>query len=176
MNNKGLEQEIRDEILRHVTQRQSLMLSSLDESGLPYASYAPFAIGDDCLFILISEIAVHAINLQLHPQASVLIIEDEATAAELFARLRVFYRVRAELLQPDNTDWQQGIDCLQHKHGERINSLSQLGDFKLFRLHPEGGRYVKGFGKAYRIEGGSLTGEQLSHLRGGHIKDNKKGR
>lgn len=174
MNNKGLEKEIRDEILHHLSQRRSLMLSSLDRDGLPYASYAPFAIGDDCLFILISEIAVHAINLQLHPQASVLIIEDEDTAAELFARLRVFYRVRAELLDPDSPDWQQGIACLQERHGERIKGLSQLADFKLFRLHPEGGRYVKGFGKAYQIEGGSLSGERLSHLRGAHIKRERK--
>jgi len=109
MNNKGLEKEIRDEILHHLSQRRSL-------------------------------------------------------------RLRVFYRVRAELLDPDAPDWQQGIACLQERHGDRIKGLSQLADFKLFRLHPEGGRYVKGFGKAYQIEGGSLSGERLSHLRGAHIK------
>lgn len=170
MNNKGLEKEIREEILRFIDERQSLMLSSLDQEGLPYASYAPFAIGDDCLYLLISDIAVHARNLQLHPQASVLIIEDENTAAELFARLRVQYRIYAELISPDSSDWPEGIACLQERHGERIKSLSQLGDFKLFRLHPEGGRYVKGFGKAYQIEGGTLSGERLSQLRGGHIK------
>ncbi|MTI62782.1 pyridoxamine 5'-phosphate oxidase family protein [Methylophaga sp.] len=170
MNNQGLEKEIRDEILHLIHDRQSLMLSSLDQDGLPYASYAPFAVGDNCLYILISDIAVHAKNLQLHPQASVLIIEDENTAAELFARLRVQYRISAELIPPDSDDWSEGIACLQERHGERIRSLSQLGDFRLFRLHPEGGRYVKGFGKAYRIEGGSLAGNGLSHLKGGHIR------
>lgn len=91
MNNKGLETQIRDEIMDMVHSRKSLMLSSLDENGLPYASYAPFAVGDDCLYVLISEIAVHGKNLQLNPQASALIIEDEDTANELFARLRVFF-------------------------------------------------------------------------------------
>lgn len=170
MNNQGLEKEIREEILRFIDDRQSLMLSSLDQDGVPYASYAPFAVGDNCLFILISEIAVHARNLQQHPQASVLIIEDENSATELFARLRVQFRVHAELISPDSIDWEQGIRCLHERHGERIKSLSQLGDFKLFRLQPEGGRYVKGFGKAYRIEGGTLSGERLSQLRGGHVK------
>ncbi|MCX4192672.1 HugZ family protein [Methylophaga sp. OBS1] len=170
MNNKGLETQIRDEIMDMVHSRKSLMLSSLDENGLPYASYAPFAVGDDCLYVLISEIAVHGKNLQLNPQASALIIEDEDTANELFARLRVFYRVRAEMIEPETTDWQQGIDSLQSRHGERINNLSKLSDFKLFRLHPNGGRYVKGFGKAYQIEGGTLSGDSLSHLREGHKK------
>lgn len=121
MNNKGLETQIRDEIMALVNSRKSLMLSSLDEDGLPYASYAPFAVGDDCLYVLISEIAVHGRNLQ-------------------------------------------------SRHGERISNLSQLSDFKLFRLHPQGGRYVKGFGKAYQIEGGTLSGDSLSHLREGHKK------
>jgi heme oxygenase (biliverdin-IX-beta and delta-forming) len=170
MKNKGLESKIQQEIMDIINARKSLMLSTLDQDGLPYASYAPFAMGEDCLYVLISEIAVHGKNLQLHPQASVLIIEDEETATELFARLRVFYRVQAELIEPDTADWQQGLHCLQDRHGDRIMSLSQLSDFKLFRLHPQTGRYVKGFGKAYQIEGGTLTGESLAHLRGGHKK------
>lgn len=170
MNNKGLETQIRDEIMTMVNSRKSLMLSSLDEEGLPYASYAPFAVGDDCLYVLISEIAVHGKNLQRNPQASALIIEDEDTAEELFARLRVFYRLRAEMIEPETADWQQGVDCLQSRHGERISKLSQLSDFKLFRLHSTGGRYVKGFGKAYQIDGGTLSGDSLSHLREGHKK------
>lgn len=170
MNNKGLETQIQDEIMAIVNSRKSLMLSSLDEEGLPYASYAPFAVGDDCLYVLISEIAVHGKNLQLNPQASVLIIEDEDSADELFARLRVFYRITAENMEPESEGWLQGLACLQGRHGERITNLSQMSDFKLFRLQPNGGRYVKGFGKAYQIEGGTLAGESLSHLRDGHKK------
>lgn len=170
MNNKGLEARISQEILDIVNSRKSLLLSSLTENDEPYASYAPFAIGDNCLYVLISEIAVHAKNLQHHPRASVLIIEDEDSAAELFARLRVQYSVNAELIAVDSADWETGIACLTARHGERIQSLSQLTDFKLFRLSPEIGRYVKGFGKAYLIDGGSLAGESLSLMRDGHQK------
>ncbi|WP_417542532.1 HugZ family pyridoxamine 5'-phosphate oxidase [Methylophaga thalassica] len=170
MNNKGLEAQISQEIMAMVNSRKSLLLSSLTEENEPYASYAPFAVGEGCLYVLISEIAVHAKNLQHHPRASVLIIEDEDTAAELFARLRVQYSVTAELLAVDSPEWNSGIACLTSRHGERVKSLSQLSDFKLFRLNPMGGRYVKGFGKAYQIDGGSLSGEGLSHLREGHKK------
>ncbi|KKN20308.1 hypothetical protein LCGC14_0936910 [marine sediment metagenome] len=170
MNNKGLEAQISEEILSMISSRKSLMLSSLDEDGVPYASYAPFAIGDDSLYILISDIAVHGRNLKLHPDASVLIIEDEDSAAELFARLRVTYKVHAEHILVESDAWNKGIDVLAKRHGERVKSLSQMSDFNLFKLKPLGGRYVKGFGKAYQIDGGSLAGEQLSHLRDGHKK------
>jgi hypothetical protein len=64
--------------------------------------------------------------------------------------------------------WLQGISALTERFGERIEFLSQMGDFKLFRLQPNGGRFVKGFGKAFQLEGGSLCGERLSQLRGNH--------
>jgi putative heme iron utilization protein len=170
MNNKGLEKEISNEIISMIESRNSLMLSSLTEEGVPYASYAPYAIGDNCLYVLISEIAVHGKNLQLNPEASVLIIEDEDSAEELFARLRVVLKVNAQVMEIDSDGWNIGLNALVERHGDRISSLSQMSDFKLFKLNPMGGRYVKGFGKAYQIEGGSLGGTSLSHLREGHTK------
>lgn len=170
MKNSALEQRIQDEILAFIHHRKSLLLASSCSDGSPYASYAPFAIGDDCLYVLLSDIAVHAVNLRQRPAASVLIIEDEDSAAELFARLRVNYQVSAEHIAVDSDDWQRGIACLAARHGERIQSLSQLADFKLFRLQPHSGRYVKGFGKAYAFSGPSLLGTAVDHLRDGHKK------
>ena len=163
MKNKGLEQQISDEIMMMVNSRKTLMLSTLDENNHPYASYAAFAVGRDCLYVLLSDIAVHGVNLRIHPQASVLIIEDEDSAIELFARLRVSYQI-------DSDAWNVGIALLTERHGQRITNLSQLSDFRLFKLKPKGGRYVKGFGKAYQIDGGTLAGKNLEHLRDGHKK------
>lgn len=170
MKNKGLEQQISDEIMMMVNSRKTLMLSTLDENNHPYASYAAFAVGRDCLYVLVSDIAVHGVNLRIHPQASVLIIEDEDSAIELFARLRVTYQVEAEWIQVESDAWHVGIALLTERHGQRITNLSQLSDFRLFKLKPRGGRYVKGFGKAYQIDGGTLAGESLEHLRDGHRK------
>lgn len=168
MNNKKLEAALSDEIQALLADRKSLMLSTLDAEGEPYASYAPFAVEDQNIYLLISEIALHALNLQRHPRAAVLIMEDEDTAEELFARRRLAFQVSATLIETDSEQWQAGIKVLSRRHGERINSLSQLADFKLFRLASLGGRYVKGFGKAYTIEAGSFDGRELTHLRDGH--------
>ena len=170
MKNRVLEFELKEEILNFIDSRKSLQLSSITQDGRPLASYAPFAIGDECLYVLLSEIAIHAVNLQSNPLASVLIIEDEDSAGELFARLRVNYSVDAEHIEWEDDRWQQGIDTLATRHGDRMSSLSELKDFKLFKLSPTGGRYVKGFGRAYALSGGSLVGGQIEHLRDGHKK------
>lgn len=174
MNESNLKQTTQDklavEICNFINSRQSLQLASLDADGSPYASYAPFGIGENCLYVLLSEIALHAINLQVNPTASVLVVEDEDTADELFARIRVNYRVEAEMLEADSDVWKEGIELMANRLGERINGLSKLSDFRLFKLHPRGGRYVKGFGRAYHITGNTLAGAQINHLRDGHKK------
>jgi putative heme iron utilization protein len=166
-----VKKRINQEVLDFIGRRKSLMLSTLTMEGAPYASYAPFAIGQECLYILISEIALHAVNLQHFPEASVLIIEDEDSAGELFARVRVNYSVHAELIECHDKRWLEGLKCLSERHGDRIDNLSQLKDFKLFRLVPQGGRYVKGFGRAFSLAGKTLAGETVDHLREGHRKE-----
>ncbi len=161
---QSTEDKIRIEIERFISSRKSLMLSTINENNLPFASYAPFGIGKDCYYILISDIALHAKNLRHMPKASALIIEDEDTAGELFARMRVNYQMDAELLEVNSEAWKQGLASLVSRHGERAQNLSQLSDFKMFRLTPTSGRYVKGFGRAYAITGNST----ISHLREGH--------
>jgi hypothetical protein len=168
MKNAAMQNRLGDEMLAFVQSRRSLQLASLCENGLPYASYAPYAIGDDCLYILISDIAIHARNLLQNPNASILIIEDEEHAEELFARVRINYRVRAEAIALEDTQWETGVALLEARHGERPRKLSELADFTLFKLHPLGGRYVKGFGRAYDIAGETLAGEVINHQRDGH--------
>ncbi|CAA0081912.1 putative protein [BD1-7 clade bacterium] len=169
MKNTAMQARLDTEILDFVASRKTLQLASIDENGLPFSSYAPFAIGDDCIYVLLSEIAVHGINLMVNPRASALVIEDEDTADILFARKRVNYQMRVENIEYQADGWDLGIETLVHRHGEISANLSQKEDFKLFRLIPERGRYVKGFGKAYSFSGDSLTGDVLDHMRDGHV-------
>ena len=143
-------------------------LATLGSDGLPFASYAPFAIDDESLCIVLSDIAVHGMNLKACPDASVLIIEDEDTAKELFARKRLAYHVTAQAPQPGDIEWEKAVSALEHAHGKRPRQLSELADFQVFRLTPSSGRFVTGFGRAYSLEGGSLTRAQINHLQIGH--------
>ena len=168
MKNKALQSRLSDEIISFIGSRKSLQLATLNTDGTQVASYAPFAIGDECLYVLLSEIAVHGVNLQHNRAASVLIVEDEDTAEELFARIRVNNAVRAELMDHGSPEWRAGLERLIQRHGDRPGNLSELQDFKLFRLSPTRGRYVKGFGRAYSLAGNTLSGEDLAHMTDGH--------
>ena len=166
VDNSALETEIAD----FIKSRRSLQLATLGEDGIPYASYAPFAFSDNGFYILISEIAVHAKNLQLNPSASAMIIEDEDSASELFARMRVSYQLEATLIEVDTPAWTKGVETLVERQGKLINHLSQHADFKLFELTPTKGRFVKGFGRAYALKGTGLLDNSIEHLRDGHVK------
>ena len=168
MKNKALQTRLSDEVMEFIQSRKSLHLATLGADGAPFASYAPFAIGEDCLYVLLSEIATHGTNLQRDARASVLVVEDEGIADELFARIRVNYSVRAEMLEYNSDEWRVALQCLTARLGSRSANLSKLEDFKMFRLVPKGGRYVKGFGRAYSLAGDTLAGEILSHLTDGH--------
>ena len=98
MRNKAMETRLNAEIQAFIDSRRSLQLATLGEDSLPYASYAPFASDEDSLYVILSDMALHGLNLIAEPRASVLIIEDEDSAAELFARRRVSYQIVAEEL------------------------------------------------------------------------------
>ncbi len=153
MTSERIQDRVAPEIEELLQTRLSLHLSSLTVEGEPHASYAPYALGQDCFYVLLSELAVHAINLQHDPRISVLIIEDEAETEQVFARRRISYSMASHLIARDSKEWQSGIGLLRQRHGELVDTLSQLGDFKLFRLVVKSGRYVKGFGKAFAFEG-----------------------
>lgn len=170
MKNLAMQAKLQEEIIGFIRSRYTLQLATRSVSGDPYASYAPFALGDECFYVLLSEIAIHGVNLQTYSSASVLLIEDEDSARERFARVRLNYQVGATLLKPESPGWQQGIGLLEARHGDRVGRLAMLDDFKLFRLQPQSGRYVKDFGKAYALKGESLCGAELEHLREGHRK------
>jgi len=168
MKNKAMETLLGEEVLQFINSRRSMQIASLGEDGIPFASYAPFAVGDDCLYVILSDVAIHGANLAKNPDASVLIIEDEDAAEELFARVRSNYTVRAEQLEYGSEDWQSGMEVMVERLGERPRNLGEHADFRMFKLVPQGGRYVKGFGKAYTLAGQSLAGEVVDHLREGH--------
>ncbi|RKF21453.1 heme utilization protein HutZ [Alginatibacterium sediminis] len=169
MSSERIQSRIGPEILELLDLQKAMFLSSITPDGDPYASYAPFAIEDDGFYVLLSELALHAVNLLKTPKAAALIVEDESHAKDLFARKRVSYSFTAQPIPRDSEQWHNGVACLVARHGERSQNLSQLGDFHLFKLVVTRGRFVKGFGKAFEFSGPNVCGESMVHLRDGHL-------
>lgn len=156
------------EIKEFRQERRTLQLATVDEEGRPNVSYAPFVQNQEGYFVLISDIARHARNLKANPNVSLMMIEDEESSKQLYARKRLTFDATASVVERESELWIQVIGQMKDRFGEIIDGLSQLQDFSLFNLKAENGLFVKGFGQAYQVSGDDLV--DFVHLQEGHKK------
>ncbi|MDF5388140.1 heme utilization protein HutZ, partial [Vibrio parahaemolyticus] len=127
------------EIKEFRQERRTLQLATVDAEGRPNVSYAPYVQNQEGYFVLISKIARHARNLLENPNVSLMMIEDEESSKQLFARKRLTFDAVANVVERDTEMWQQVVGQMKERFGEIIDGLSQLDDFVLFNLKPESG-------------------------------------
>ncbi|MDU8924923.1 heme utilization protein HutZ [Pasteurellaceae bacterium LIM206] len=150
-------------------QARTIMLATLDKEGNPNVSYAPFVINNGEYQVLISTIARHARNLLECPKVSLMIIEDESKSRQIFARHRLTFDGAARVVERHSDEWRQSLAALKARHGDLIDELAGLEDFKLFSFKPERGLFVKGFGQAFQVSTDDLV--DVVHLEQGHQKE-----
>ncbi|NOV02497.1 HugZ family pyridoxamine 5'-phosphate oxidase [Paenibacillus planticolens] len=162
---KQLDKEsIKLQYLNFTDSLKSLMLSTVDENGKPFISYAPFVKKNGKLYIYISRIANHFRYLESNPSVDVMLIEDEASSENLFARQRARFVCQAENI--GNEGHEEIFDLFGEAFGKPMINVLKTLDFSLFELTTLEGRYVAGFGQAFDID---LTAERFDHVaRDGH--------
>jgi putative heme iron utilization protein len=156
-------------ILPFIEPFQSVVMSTVDGAGEPFASYAPFLHDEHRYYVFISDIATHAKNITAHPSAALLFIEEESAAANLFARKRIAIQCRAEKISRDDDRFETVMERFKARF-EMIGMLQQMQDFNLYAFTPKQGEATFGFGEAY-----TLGGEHMETLiprsgGGGHRK------
>ena len=142
------------EVLRH--QARSLIMATVGENALPRASYAPFVLDAGFFYIYLSRLSEHTLELIENPVVSVLLIEDETAASQIFARKRLTYLCESRTIERDDTGYDSILTLLTRRFGNVMDLLRSLPDFVLFRLTPRSGRFVSGFGRAYELAGERL--------------------
>lgn len=142
------------EALRNQT--QSLILATVDGDAAPRASYAPFVMHSGAFYIYLSRLSEHTRDLLHNPAVSVMLIEDEAAASQLFARKRLIYACHARAVDRGDAGHDAILQILTDRFGSVMKLLQTLPDFVLFRLEPASGRFVTGFGRAYDLRGEAL--------------------
>ncbi|MBD2679390.1 MULTISPECIES: HugZ family protein [Nostoc] len=158
-------ESIQAEYEKFPEQFESIIISTVSPEGIPNASYAPFVMDDaKNIYIYVSGLATHTKNLHTNPHVSVLFIEDEAKSNQIFARTRLNFDCTVTLVERETDKWNQIVDKFQGQFGQIIEILRGLSDFRVFQLTPREGRFVVGFGAAYRISGDNL--HQLVHITG----------
>ena len=168
------DEEVLSEFKAFNKTHSSVILGTVNKDGNADTSYAPCLQKEDCFYVYISELAVHTANLFNHLNASLLFIEPEDKATNLFKRKRSTIRVEAETVKRGSTKFIEIMDDYMENFGGIMRNLRESQDFHLFRLTPQSGTYVRGFGQAYHIIGNKL--DEIKHMRDrGHGSSKMKG-
>ena len=156
-------------ILPFIAPFQSVVIGTSDADGFPFSSYAPFVYHDHCYYIFISDIAVHSQNLRREERASLLFIEDEAAAANIFARKRITLQCSSAVVPRDDLTFTTVMTHFSQKFGEEmIAMLMKMQDFNLYALTALKGEATFGFGEAYRVGGDTMESLMPRHGGSGH--------
>ena len=161
-------QQIKKRYEEFIKDFRSLCFSSVDSKGWPQIGYAPFSEDEKRhFFVYLSDLASHTTALRESQKASVLLIEDEAHAREIFARKRIIFQCSVHQVPRESNLWLSRMENLKERSGDLVSTLQTLSDFHLFRLHPQSGTFITGFGQAY-----SITGERMDRLE--HVRIEKR--
>lgn len=143
------------------SQMQSVLLSTVGEDGQPHNGYTPFVFDGKDIIVFVSQLSLHTRDLLANGKASAMLIADESSSEQIFARTRASYQCKALVVGKADTSYTVLLDAMHARHGKMIDLLRQLPDFVLFRLQPEKGQLVMGFGQAFSLHGENL--DQFEH-------------
>ena len=139
----------------------SLQLATLNNNQTINISYTPFICVEDethiFFYIFISELAQHTQNLKQDSKLSILLIEDESKAKNIFARKRLSLECKSKYIERSNKIFIDVIERFKQAHGKTVELLESLPDFHLYQLSALSGSYVHGFGNAHKLSGKNLT-------------------
>jgi len=142
-----------------IHQHKTLLLASRSNNGKAEISYAPYLRVETIFYIFVSELAKHTQNLLSNPQASILFIESETDAANLFARRRLTFDCQVVEVNKTDPAYSKTLDAMAEKLGKTLDLLRSLPDFHLLAIRPEQGQFIAGFGKAFAVDAkGRLQG------------------
>ncbi len=132
---------------------RTVVLGTVSAEGEPEASVAGAVLGEGgTLVVYVSGLAVHTRNLRASGRASVLLAEDESDAAQPLARRRLTLTCTATPVPREGAEFLALVAAFRARFGATIDLLATMPDFQLFRLAPQRGRLVVGFGQAFELE------------------------
>ncbi|CAM2772354.1 DUF2470 domain-containing protein [Rariglobus hedericola] len=144
---------------------RTAMLGTASAAGEPDASVVPVVLSaDGTLHTYVSEMSAHTKNLRESGRASVMVIEDENTAAQLLARKRLTLRCAAAFIERDTPVFATVMSAMKEKFGPVMQHLEGMTDFHVVQLTPARGRLVCGFGQAFDVD--PIDWTKVSHVGG----------
>ncbi|MGM0516147.1 MAG: HugZ family protein [Pseudomonadota bacterium] len=134
---------------------QTALVLAVDdfEGGPPVIGTLPFVHHDGRFCVLASELAPHTQAMRRADAVSVALMADQCDIRNPFARERAQWQATVEAVERKSEAFEHITGSLRERHGKTVDLLCGLGDFHLLCLRPGNGRYVNGFGRAFRLAG-----------------------
>ena len=146
------EDHLQQEVREFQSGFRSVMMATVNQEGVPEASYAPYVTDNDGdYFVFVSGLARHTRDFEETDHVSLQFIENEGAAGNPFARRRLTLLCDVAAIPRESAVYQQMLEEFTRRFGRFVNTLRALPDFRLFRLMPRCGLYVRGFGQAFRV-------------------------
>ncbi|MBV5278676.1 MAG: pyridoxamine 5'-phosphate oxidase family protein [Campylobacteraceae bacterium] len=148
---------------------QTAIMGTIDKNHLPFSSYAPYVYDNNRFYVYISNIATHAKNIQINPNASLFFIEDESQSENLFARKRISLQCESVKIARSSERFEEVLTLFAIKFDAKmVETLKKMTDFNLFEFKVTYGEATFGFGKAYLIGGEQMNELVSRNVSGGH--------
>ena len=162
--------KIYNEYVEFMQDAKSVYISTINEfrGGVsPEISYSPSIVDKDKnIYILVSTLSNRTESLLAERNVSLMFIEPEEQCKEIYVRTRLIFLCNtlqiAREMGAGHLLWDELVEQFTAKFGDIINMLVSFKDFKMFRFRPIRGTFVKGFGKAFTIEGKDM--DQIEHI------------
>ena len=127
-------------------QFQSVMISSLTKENEPFASYTPYVKVENSYYVIMSKIAQHYENVMHHPLMTIMFLEDESSAHNIFFRKRLTYVVETSITEDANIK-----TAFINRFGGFVERLFQM-DFVMVKCVIKQGHFIIGPGQAYHVD------------------------
>ena len=131
--------------------------------GTPDLGTSPF-IRDDagCFYIYTSQLSSHVRALLAGQPAHFMVIADESTSQNIWARVRIKFDAEVQIIARDSQDFNDIAAKMADPFGPTMALIKDFSDFHMIKLTPQKGVIVTGFASAYEVEGPHFTiGAQL---------------
>lgn len=142
---------------------QTLFVTVTDDEGAPDVGSSPFLRDEaGCFYIYTSQLSSHVRALLAGNKATFLIIADEASSPNIWARIRLKFTSRTDIIERTSPAFQDIADKMEAHFGPTMGLIRQFSDFHLVKITPIKGTIVTGFAAAFDVEGPHFAiGNQL---------------
>ncbi|QKF82829.1 HugZ family protein [Halarcobacter ebronensis] len=156
---------------------KSVILSTVDKDGEPFASYSPFVEDEEGNFyVFISTAVKHSHNMYTTGKAHILFIEDESNTAHIYGRRRLYFNAKAEKFEPEDERFEKIATLFEKKLGDQGALVRSMVDSRIYKLTPYNGNIVLGFGAAYKLDKSNKKIETQKTMKGkAHSQSHEEG-